>query len=827
MLRDQPWGCWYPERRDDGHVAKQPRHPTGYPLSTVKKPHQWIKYAEAADAVEAGWPGVGILLTGDDLVGVDLDHIQDLLGKGSALPASVQTRLAAMLKRAKRNGIYIEHSPSGDGLRAFVRGQLTVGDKSGLKKGGLEIYSGRRFLTVTGHVWSPGEVIAAQWLVDEVVDLIGVLKGHPPSTVASQTKPRDHETRGVTPELIAEVEARLRQTHPRHLAGDETLWTGQGTGRNAALGAGVEPDYPSQSEADCALACAIARALLEAGVVDREPLITATGVVFDRSGLARRDKWQHAQTGYRQRTLEHAAQNALTPAPSEPIRGALVHQPPKGPPRLLAQSIAAEIVAQHLRGTLTLDAESGASGSFVGTHWEIDPSTGAKADKRIADLVHDAADPLGFNDNYLVGVTHLLRKRDLLPRPEAPVDVVPFRNGILDLKTQARRPATPDYALDYVIPHAHDPDATCPTLLAWLLHAVGDDPEVVAFLRAWLAALVRGLYLQTFLVLIGPGGSGKGTFQRLVRALIGETNIADTSLRELETDKFERTKLLGKRLCMINEANKHTGSVDTLKAITGGDPVAINRKHVQQSGSFTYSGLVLMAANEHFGGNDATSGIERRRRSVRFPNVASDAEKATWRALDPEAQHPDVAALHAEIPGLINWILELPTEEIHRRMADLPSRIRAENRSAMAVGNSAAEWLTECCVPVANDHEGVQIGTKSDRSDRLYANYIRWCDDTGRSYPVSLRKFSDTLVDISRQLGYPTEKRQHSKLRTYFLYGLRLRATEEAHHAWDGSEPARSHEPPAPEATPDIAPEVAEDAVDEVIEDLNEAPTVH
>ncbi len=216
-------------------------------------------------------------------------------------------------------------------------------------------------------------------------------------------------------------------------------------------------------------------------------------------------------------------------------------------------------------------------------------------------------------------------------------------------------------ALDWCLPHRYEKDADCPNIKSWLSLSVDHDEETVQLLRAWLAALVRGIELQIFLVLIGRGGSGKGTFQRLCMALIGIGNAAICSLRDLEENRFETAKLYGKRLCMVNEAGKHGGALNMLKAITGGDHIPLERKHVQQSGSFVFGGLVLMATNEQVTSSDATSGLERRRITVRFPRSATPEERADWRERGGEE-----GVLHSEIPGLLNWLLAMPVKEIRR-----------------------------------------------------------------------------------------------------------------------------------------------------------------
>jgi putative DNA primase/helicase len=81
------------------------------------------------------------LLTGNGIVGFDLDDCKDLFGPRPEVQQWVANALYA--------GAYCEWSPSGKGLRLFMRGTLPG---TGRKQGNLEIYDQGRFLTITGHV---------------------------------------------------------------------------------------------------------------------------------------------------------------------------------------------------------------------------------------------------------------------------------------------------------------------------------------------------------------------------------------------------------------------------------------------------------------------------------------------------------------------------------------------------------------------------------------------------------------------------------------------------------------------------------------------------
>jgi primase-polymerase (primpol)-like protein len=88
---------------------------------------------------------VGVLLTGKEIVGVDIDDAVDTFEKNP--------EIKGWTKKALRSGVYCETSPSGLGLRLFMLGSM---NSKGKKISSLEIYSDVRFLTVTGHIQKLG-----------------------------------------------------------------------------------------------------------------------------------------------------------------------------------------------------------------------------------------------------------------------------------------------------------------------------------------------------------------------------------------------------------------------------------------------------------------------------------------------------------------------------------------------------------------------------------------------------------------------------------------------------------------------------------------------
>lgn len=125
--------------------AKVPYCPTAVnSKASVTDPGTWASFAQAQTAYEeSDYRGVGFVLNGDGIVGIDLDKC---VQAGIAAPAAL-----ALLDRIGCG--YTELSPSGTGLRGFGYGESLDGKrKKGILNGlNVELYSSARYLTVTGR----------------------------------------------------------------------------------------------------------------------------------------------------------------------------------------------------------------------------------------------------------------------------------------------------------------------------------------------------------------------------------------------------------------------------------------------------------------------------------------------------------------------------------------------------------------------------------------------------------------------------------------------------------------------------------------------------
>jgi hypothetical protein len=151
-LRQIPrWVCW---RNEQGRKVLYDAKSLQSRASSID-PQTWTTFEEAETAFlervgeDDAFTGVGIVLDGDGLAGIDIDHC---VVDGNPDPVAL-----ALLD--KLGAAYVEISPSGTGLRAFgYAEQLDSGCKG--KHDGLdvELYSTGRYLTMTGHAIKSGPI---------------------------------------------------------------------------------------------------------------------------------------------------------------------------------------------------------------------------------------------------------------------------------------------------------------------------------------------------------------------------------------------------------------------------------------------------------------------------------------------------------------------------------------------------------------------------------------------------------------------------------------------------------------------------------------------
>ncbi len=391
------------------------------------------------------------------------------------------------------------------------------------------------------------------------------------------------------------------------------------------------------------------------------------------------------------------------------------------------ESKLAERIANVLRNTLAFDEIGGEW--FLANHGLWKPITERRAMKVIMRAL-SAQLPNGFTISKLNNIKSFLMIYLLLNGWEQRRHLLPLANGVLDTQSMTLTAYTHQHRFNWQLPYAYNPEAKLNTVKHWLWNATGQDMETVNIIRAFFKMALLGGEAQKFLEVIGPGGTGKSTLIRLLIAFIGERNQVSTDLKNLEGNRFEAAALYGKRLALISDSSRYGGEVSVLKALTGGDPVRLEKKNQQQSGSFVFDGVVVVASNEAIQTADYTSGLIRRRMPVTFNRKVTDADKAKWANVGGIE-----AALRAELPGLLNWVVGMTEAEAKQVVGGINGEMTQAQRHHLIETNKLAAWLDDCCVVMESSvlYVGASIKNKHDTNEidraiveKLYPSYENW-----------------------------------------------------------------------------------------------------
>ena len=152
LLKNRPnWVVW----GIPGAEPKVPYNPAGILLGRPAPAkagvrETWGSYTSAADCVRRGLAqGIGFEFEGNDIYGIDLDHV--ITENGTLMPQAREIIL-------KLNS-YTEISPSGTGLHIFVFAPGANITRHRKKDYFLEIYNKGRYFTVTGNVYGTAKSI--------------------------------------------------------------------------------------------------------------------------------------------------------------------------------------------------------------------------------------------------------------------------------------------------------------------------------------------------------------------------------------------------------------------------------------------------------------------------------------------------------------------------------------------------------------------------------------------------------------------------------------------------------------------------------------------
>lgn len=261
------------------------------------------------------------------------------------------------------------------------------------------------------------------------------------------------------------------------------------------------------------------------------------------------------------------------------------------------------------------------------------------------------------------------------------------RNGLLDWRTGQLQKHTPDVLSTVQLAVAYDPAATCPHFDAWLAEVIPDDClGLVWELLGYL--LYSGNPLHVAIMLTGTGRNGKGTFLRVVQAILGKTNISAASLHDLVNTRFRTATLFGKIANIADDIDAtYIENTAIFKAITGDDVIQAVHKG-RDAFEFTPWAVPVFSANEIPPSADTTVGYLSRWVVVPFPRNLAGREDRNVEA-----------RLHSELPGIVTRAVRAQPALLDRGQFPLPAGAQRAREEFERRVDQVRTWLADCAEP--------------------------------------------------------------------------------------------------------------------------------
>jgi putative DNA primase/helicase len=206
------------------------------------------------------------------------------------------------------------------------------------------------------------------------------------------------------------------------------------------------------------------------------------------------------------------------------------------------------------------------------------------------------------------------------------------KTGIVDLEKGELLPHHPEALMRRLAPVDFDPNAECPTFLAFLEHIFEGDEELIGFLQRAIGYSLTGLTSeQCLFVLVGNGANGKSTLIHVIQDLLGDY-AQQTPMDMLMTNRSgnipnDIARLEGTRFVAATEAEAGQRLAEAkIKQLTGGDRIAarfLNAEFFEFPPQFK----LWLATNKLPEVKGTDDGIWRRFRVIPFNVTIPEAER--------------------------------------------------------------------------------------------------------------------------------------------------------------------------------------------------------
>lgn len=313
---------------------------------------------------------------------------------------------------------------------------------------------------------------------------------------------------------------------------------------------------------------------------------------------------------------------------------------------------------------------------------------------------------------------------------EDPRGLIAFSNGLLRTRDRLLLPPDPSFYNHVALPFAFDPEARVAQEWGAFLQSVWpEDEESVSTLQEVFGYLVSGeTRFQKIFAIVGPKRSGKGTTGRVLREILGPTNVCGPTLASL-ADQFGREALIHKTAAIVSDA-RITGRTDTalvaenLLRTSGEDAQDVARKFLPAwTGQLRVRFLLL--TNELPRIEDASGALASRFVILRMTrSFLGHEDLGLFERLVPE------------LPAILNWSLDGWDRLRQRGHFVVPGSARDLVSEFEDLGSPIGSFLRDCC-ELGDGHREAQHD--------VFEAWRQWCARSGRQHVGTAQTFAKEL----------------------------------------------------------------------------------
>jgi putative DNA primase/helicase len=354
------------------------------------------------------------------------------------------------------------------------------------------------------------------------------------------------------------------------------------------------------------------------------------------------------------------------------------------------------------------------------------------------------------NASLLKSIAELIRsdelasRKDFFARSPRDLPVIHAANGMFRLEEDgafSRHKFSPEFRSRNPIGIEYDKNAQAPKFKSQLLEGLSaEDKETLQ--RYYGLVLIGGNRAQKLLMLLGKGGTGKGTIVRLGNLVIGRSNIGQLRVGEID-GRFESYRLLGKLLLTVVEATYdclQKSGAEIIKALVGHDPMDAEKKNVAAPISFDGNFPIIYVSNEdpniRLSGDE--SAWERRLVPLLFPKERPSGSKIV--------DNYEEVIFEEEARGVFAWMMEGAI----RHWKEL---INGEDFARTDVQKRRVQEIiarSKSVLSFVLDGLKASLTTGDLTTDELYDGYVSFCNNNRwHSYPE--RKFAEIVRPLILQ----------------------------------------------------------------------------